>query len=133
METRAEPDRQDASASSGQAASATGGQGAAPAIGTLVPAPFRLTDWFAGKTDMLVLGVLLVIAFWPILISIGSSWFDENAYMEHGILVIPAAAYMAWTKKDKLKTIARRPSVWGVVLLLCGALQAVLGLAAQWI
>ena len=83
--------------------------------------------------DMLVLGVLMVVAFWPILISIGGSWFDENAYMEHGILVIPAAAYMAWTKKDQLKTIPRRPSGWGVLLLLWGAVQAILGLAAEWI
>ena len=70
---------------------------------------------------MLPLGVLLVIAFWPILVGIYGSWFDENAYMEHGILVIPAAAYMAWTKKDKLKTIPREPSSWGVLLLLWGA------------
>jgi exosortase len=87
----------------------------------------------AGKLDMLVLGVLLVVAFWPILTSMGGSWFDENAYMEHGILVIPAAAYMAWTKKDKLQTIPRQPSGWGLLLLLWGALQAVLGLAAQWV
>jgi exosortase len=53
--------------------------------------------------------------------------------MEHGILVIPAAAYMAWTKKDKLKTVPRRPSAWGAFLLFAGALQALLGLAAQWI
>jgi exosortase len=97
------------------------------------PASFRLADWLAGKLDMLVLGVLLVIAFWPILTSMYGSWFDENAYMEHGILVIPAAAYMAWTKKDKLQAIPRQPSGWGVLLLLCGALQAVFGLAAQWI
>lgn len=89
--------------------------------------------WLAARTDMLVLAALLVVAFWPILTSMYGSWFDENAYMEHGILVIPAAAYMAWTKKDRLKTIPRRPSVWGVLLLLAGALQAMLGQAAQWI
>lgn len=90
-------------------------------------------SWLAGKTDMLVLAALLLVAFWPILTGIWVSWFDENAYMEHGILVIPAAAYMAWTKKEKLKTIPRKPSGWGVLLLFCGALQAILGLAAQWI
>ena len=79
------------------------------------------------------MGVLLVVAFWPILVSMYGSWFDEHAYMEHGILVIPAAAYMAWTKKDKLKTVPRQPSAWGVFLLFWGALQAMFGLAAQWI
>ncbi len=97
------------------------------------PAPGGSFSWLAGKTDMLVLAALLLVAFWPILTGIWGSWFDENAYMEHGVLVIPAAAYMAWTKKEKLQTMPREPSGWGVLLLLCGALQAVLGLAAQWI
>ncbi len=93
------------------------------------PAYFRWLD----KLDMLLLAALLVIAFWPILIGIWGSWFNENAYMEHGVLVIPAAAYMAWTKKEKLEALSRQPSGWGVLLLLWGALQAVLGLAAQWV
>jgi exosortase len=122
METPAELDRQDATASPGQLLTASG-----------APASVWATGWLPGVVEMLVLGVLLLMAFWPILTSMYMSWFMENAYMEHGILVIPAAAYMAWTKKDKLKTIARQPSGWGVALLLCGALQAILGLAAQWI
>jgi exosortase len=122
METPAELDRQDATASTGQLLTASG-----------APASVWATGWLPGVVEMLVLGVLLLMAFWPILTSMYMSWFMENAYMEHGILVIPAAAYMAWTKKDKLKTIARQPSGWGVALLLCGALQAILGLAAQWI
>ncbi|MGP0073323.1 MAG: exosortase/archaeosortase family protein [Bryobacteraceae bacterium] len=120
METRAEFDRQDAAASP---------TGTASGSGIVGPSSLRLT----GKLDMLVLGALLLVAFWPILISMYGSWFDENAYMEHGILVIPAAAYMAWTQKDKLKATPLRPSGWGVMLLLWGALQALLGLAAQWV
>jgi exosortase len=53
--------------------------------------------------------------------------------MEHGILVVPAAAYMAWTKRDTLKKISAEPSGWGAVLLAWGALQALLGTAAQWV
>jgi exosortase len=138
METRAKSNLQDAEASQRMNAEASNNHDAPASNGQAAsaasfPLTGRLRGWFDGKLDMLVLGVLLVIAFWPILLSIEGSWFDENAYMEHGILVIPAAAYMAWTKKDKLQTIARQPSGWGVVLLLCGALQALLGLAAQWI
>jgi exosortase len=40
---------------------------------------------------------------------------------------------MAWTKKDKLQSIPRRPSGWGVLLLLWGSLQALLGMTAQWV
>jgi exosortase len=53
--------------------------------------------------------------------------------MEHGVLVIPAAAYMAWAKKDVLARIPRQHSIWGLVLLFWGALQAILGIAAQWV
>jgi exosortase len=124
METRAEPNQLDVPASGHPA-------GSAPA--SVAPQPFRLADWLVGKTDILLLGVLLLIAFWPILTSMAGSWFVENAYMEHGVLVIPAAVYMAWTRKDRLEALPRQPSGWGVWLLLAGALQALFGLIAQWI
>jgi exosortase len=125
METPAELNHSEApeSASPGRAGTATAG--AAPSGG--------LFSWMASHVDVLVLSALLLVAFYPILLTIYGSWFDENAYMEHGILVIPAAAYMAWTKKDQLKTVPRRPSSWGVFLLLWGALQAMFGIVAQWI
>jgi exosortase len=87
----------------------------------------------AAHIQTAIIAILLVFAFWPILVSMYGSWFDETTYMEHGILVIPAAAYMAWTKRDILARIPRQPSFWGIVLLTWGALQATLGLAAQWI
>ena len=125
METPAEFKRSDIapSASNRPAGTATAEPESA---GGLVP-------WLAAHLDVLALGILLIVAFWPILTGIYGSWFDENAYMEHGILVIPAAAYMTWTKKEKLQTIPRQPSGWGVFLLLAGALQAMFGTIAQWI
>ncbi len=81
----------------------------------------------------LLVGGLLLIAFWPILTSLYGSWFDEHAYMEHGLLVIPAAAYMAWAKRDQLRLVPLQPSAWGILLLVWGSLQALLGSAAQWI
>ena len=77
--------------------------------------------------------MLLIIAFWPILYSMYGSWFDPGAYMEHGILVVPAAAYMAWDKREILRRIPRQPSAAGLLLLGWGALQAMLGIAAQWV
>jgi exosortase len=81
----------------------------------------------------IALAVLLGVAFWPILVGIYGSWFDERSYMEHGILVIPAAAYMAWAKRDKLAAIVPQPSRWGIVLLAWGAVQALLGAVGQWV
>jgi exosortase len=87
----------------------------------------------ARHIQAVVIGVLLVIAYWPILLGIYASWSDEHAYMEHGILVVPAAAYMVWTKWGKLARVPREPSAWGVLLIFGGALQATLGIASQWV
>jgi exosortase len=81
----------------------------------------------------IAIGAVLTAAFWPILEGIVGSWFDDRSYMEHGILVIPAAAYMAWAKRDRLALIPSRPSAWGLVLLFWGALQALLGEVGQWV
>jgi exosortase len=93
----------------------------------------RFSGWLGLPAQTALLGVLLIVAFWPILLGIYGSWFDEHAYMEHGLLVAPAAAYMAWTKREQLRKIRRQPSMWGVVLLLWGSAQAMLGIAAQWV
>jgi len=75
----------------------------------------------------------LIAAFWPILTGMYGSWFDEHAYMEHGILVMPAAVYMAWANKDRLLKIVPAQSAWGILLVVWGACQALLGIAAQWV
>ena len=80
-----------------------------------------------------ILGALLAIAFWPILTSMYGSWFDDKLYMEHGVLVIPAAAYMTWMKRGTLARIPCTPSAWGLLLLFLGALLATLGIAAHWV
>lgn len=103
-------------------------RGNIPASSRTDPGGSSLAAW----TEVLVIGALLFVAFWPILVSMYGSWFDEHVYMEHGILVVPAAAYMAWTNKEKLQAVPRKPSAWGLFFLLCGALQALLGIAAQW-
>ncbi|MBZ5593059.1 MAG: exosortase/archaeosortase family protein [Acidobacteriia bacterium] len=77
--------------------------------------------------------VLLTAAFWAILSSLYGSWFDAFSYMEHGILVFPAAAYMVWTKRAKLVQISPKPSMWSLPLLVWGAGQASLGTAAHWV
>lgn len=80
-----------------------------------------------------LIGALLIAGFWPILTGLFGSWFDEHANMEHGMLVIPTAAYMVWKSRARLREIPAKPSVWGIVLLLGGAGQAMLGLAAHWV
>src|SRR5579864_3109498 len=85
-----------------------------------------------GPFAALAAGILLVVAFWPILRSMYGSWFDERASMEHGILVIPVAAWMVWSKRAILREISPEPASWGILLVALGAVQAVLGSLAHW-
>ena len=98
---------------------------------TAVTAPPQLSSEAIG-IRAIAIGALLVIAFRPILVSLYGSWFDDRSYMEHGILVFPAAAYMAWTKREKLARIPPEPSRWGIVLMIWGAAQASLSVLASW-
>lgn len=86
-----------------------------------------------GAVSTAVAGVLLLTAFWPILTGMFASWFIEPANMEHGVLVIPAAAYMAWRKRAKLAQVPRSRAFWGVILVFWGAAQAMFGMAAHWV
>jgi len=92
----------------------------------------RLVELVSKHIRFAVVAALFLTAFWPILVSMYGSWFDPFNYMDHGILVIPAAAYMVWSKRARLIQIPQRPSVWGLPLLLWGAAQAILGVAAHW-
>lgn len=100
-----------------------------PEPSSLVKAPARSHS----LVKLIVLGAFLTIAFWPILVGMYGSWFDEHAYMEHGILVAPAAAYMAWTKRERLLRVVPQPSAWGAFLIAWGAIQALLATAAHWV
>jgi exosortase len=109
------------------------GPSLAQSTGALAASPPSAANATLSGIQLILLGAVLVASFWPILVSIYGSWFDERSYMEHGILVIPAAAYMAWAKRDKLAAVPIRRSRWGVALLAWGALQALLGEVGQWV
>jgi exosortase len=105
-----------------------------PVEGAVQPDAPSMTVHTVPAIQALALGALLVVAFWPVLAGIYGSWFDDRAYMEHGILVVPAAAYMAWAKRDKLAAISPDPSRWwGVGLVAWGAVQALFGTLGQWV
>jgi exosortase len=75
----------------------------------------------------------LVAAFWPTLVGIAGSWFDDNIDMGFGVFVPIAAAYMVWLDRNRLKQTPIEPTAWGIVFLVWGAAQVTLGTLAQWV
>lgn len=59
----------------------------------------------------------IAFAFWPLLTLLPEQWLDFESYYAHGLLVLPASAYIAWLRWPKLKTIPVKGS-WMPLLFL---------------
>ena len=84
-------------------------------------------------------GLLLVVVsiglYVPVLQRLAEQWYIDPDY-SHGFLVPVLSAYLIWQRRDKLRLVARRPSMWGMAivigsigLLFLGSLGAELFLA----
>jgi exosortase len=73
---------------------------------------------FGWQSYLLVAVVLGLYA--PVLWRLMRQWYDDPDY-SHGFLVPLLSAYLIWQRRDKLALIARRPSNWGLLVVL-GAL-----------
>jgi len=70
-------------------------------------------------------GALLVLCYATILYRMGVQWAtDEN--MGHGFLVPLFAGFVAWQRRNTLAATPMRPNGWGLVLVVWGAVQAVI-------
>jgi len=94
--------------------------------------PLQRVSWFQ-TLPVVWVTVLLAVGYGPTLTGIAGSWFDSNADMGHGIAVPFVAAYMVWTKRTALCRLAPAPNMWGLLLLLWGAVQFTVSSAADWI
>lgn len=84
-----------------------------------VPPARQRVDW----GSLTLLSILLVICYAPILYRMGVQWAtDEN--MGHGFFVPVIAGWIAWQRKDQLLATPRRPSYWGLALVIWAGLQA---------
>src|SRR5438105_749612 len=75
---------------------------------------------------MLWFGALLIACYAPILRRLVINWAaDED--MGHGFFVPFVAAYIIWQRREALLALKPEPSFWGLVLLVWGAVQMMLG------
>ena len=71
-------------------------------------------------------GLLLVALYSPVFIWLGRVWLDDPHY-SHGFLVLPVAAFVAWTRRKEL--VRTRPNPAGVIVVAGGLAVYVAGFA----
>ncbi|CAD5915026.1 hypothetical protein PCC9214_00284 [Planktothrix tepida] len=91
---------------------------------------------FAIEQDLLnwVIVVLMVLLYAPILIHWYDGWLNKNIgieheYFSHGLIGLPFAAYIVWTKQHQWKKLPNTSHPLGIVLILLASLFYGSGLA----
>ncbi len=64
--------------------------------------------------------VILVIlgAYYQTTLGMIATWWRSETYA-HGFLIFPFSAYMLWSKRDSISSVAIQPNYW-ILLILCG-------------
>jgi exosortase len=92
----------------------------APEIPVEVPTSRFATFWQTvkpfGWQGLLLVTVLLVL-YGPVLRLLVYQWYIDADY-SHGFLVPLLSGYLIWQRRDKLRQIPKRPSLWGLAIVL---------------
>lgn len=59
---------------------------------------------------------VLVILYWPTLLSIATIWFRSGTFA-HGALIVPVSLFLVWRKRSELRELTPAPNPVGVLLL----------------
>lgn len=78
------------------------------------------------QKPLIVLAALIVVCYAPALRSLVQQWMT-NDDVGHGFFVPLVAAYILWQKREGLLSTAVEPNPWGLVVVLLGAAQSILG------
>jgi exosortase len=89
-----------------------------PALAEARTQPLSLAEVLRkfGWQGALLVTVLLAL-YAPVLVHLVRQWWTDPDY-SHGFLVPLLSAYLIWQRRDKLAAVARKPSNWGVLVVL---------------
>src|SRR5271167_1382155 len=79
--------------------------------------PWVAIGWFTA---------LLIVAYFPILRRLVIQWSTDED-VGHGFFVPVVAGYIAWQRRDELMALEYKPAWWGILLILWGVLQSMIG------
>lgn len=81
------------------------------------PLTWKSIAWF---------GALLLLCYAPVLYRLAVQWYNDED-MGHGFFVPVIAAYIVWQRRHQLAAIRPQTNYWGLILVLWGAFQLMLG------
>jgi exosortase len=87
-------------------------------------APERRQHPWLLPTLWIWVGILLVLAFLPVLTSLVRDWMNDDN-MGHGFFVPVVAGYIAWQRKEELAGIEVKIHWWGLAVILYAAIQLI--------
>jgi exosortase len=65
----------------------------------------------------LLLVAVLIALYAPVLKHLVGQWYNDSDY-SHGFLVPLLSLYLIWQRRERLRQVARRPSSWGLLVVL---------------
>ena len=82
-------------------------------------------------TAIIWFGILLIVCYAPVISHLIWQWAHDDD-MGHGFFVPVVSAYLIWQRRAELSVVKPTPNYWGLVLVILGAVQMMLGtLSAQ--
>ena len=69
-----------------------------------------------------------LLVYGRVLVNLGWSWAGDANY-SHGFLVLPVAAYLVWTRRDRLASLELRPAIAGLAIIVASLLVLLIGTA----
>src|SRR5690242_16118479 len=73
-----------------------------------------------------IVAALILVCYAPILKHLAGQWIEDSD-MGHGFFVPLISGYIVWQRREQLEAMTLRPSWWGLVIVLWGAIQMMLG------
>ena len=73
------------------------------------------------------LTVCFVVLYYQVIASLVNDWWSDDNY-SHGFLIIPIAFYFVWERRALLKEAEKKPSAWGLVIVVGSLAMLVAGI-----
>jgi hypothetical protein len=90
------------------------------------PTSLRGREWSGQAIPALVLAIILALLYRGILRDLAIQWWDDPNY-SHGFLVPLFSAFLIWQERDRLRTVPVRGNNLGLLVLVAGVLELLLG------